>query len=501
MAYNFKQYGLPLVGQRRCALHTLRELLEFSAEGYKDKVAYIFAKDGKDGYITYGEFGNECEVISSALSGEIGQGEKIAIMMNPSHKWLEVFFAITGLGAIAVLIPDGKETDWYNQTLKEIGCTKLVAEKATEHIYGNLSAEKSVEKFFVYEDVIKRSFKEYEKPALSSNTVSAILFTSGTTGDSKAALLTHRNIVVSAFHPATRLAYDKDGVYVSILPLYHIFGLTTGLLTFFYGGVKTVVNQSKATLFPNILKYKPSCLVSVPSVTQLLGQIAQNSGFDKVFPNLEVIILGGASAEKKVFKSFHDAGVTVQQGYGLTECGVVTTTLGDPRMSATIGKVCEFITVKLVEREIYVKGDGVFKGYLDPTRDAEMLVDGWLKTGDLGEFDEQGNLYITGRKCFIIVTDDGENISPEELESKLYSINEIKECLVSEERNEQGNVFICAEIFTEKEDFEICKIKITEINNSIPAYMNIKKVIYRDVEFAKNSIGKLIRKQVVIDVR
>ena len=241
--------------------------------------------------------------------------------------------------------------------------------------------------------------------------------------------------------------------------------------------------------------------MSVPSVTQLLGQIAQNSGFDKVFPNLEVIILGGASAEKKVFKSFHDAGVTVQQGYGLTECGVVTTTLGDPRMSATIGKVCEFITVKLVEREIYVKGDGVFKGYLDPTRDAEMLVDGWLKTGDLGEFDEQGNLYITGRKCFIIVTDDGENISPEELESKLYSINEIKECLVSEERNEQGNVFICAEIFTEKEDFEICKIKITEINNSIPAYMNIKKVIYRDVEFAKNSIGKLIRKQVVIDVR
>lgn len=491
------QYGLPLVGTRRKAYQDLDELLDGIVKQYQDRVAFIYEKDQVEATVSYRSFGAECRHSAGVMSERIHPGDKVALLMSPSYQWIEAFFAITTLGAVAVLLPSEKPAGFYRAVMGRINCTSIVYDKKTEGLIKEMNQVEGMGEIpiqYRYETLADMEAKVYEKPEIMGSTPAAIFFTSGTTGENKAVVATHRNLVVSSYNPATRAACDKDGIYIALLPLFHIFGLTCGLMTFLYGGMKIVVNDSNQNLFRNIIHYKPCFLALVPSMARALSTFVMQQGIEKILPNLDALVVAGAATEAKILDVFMENGVTVFQGYGTTECGIVSSTCGEQFCASSIGTAFEYNEFKIVDGEIWVKGDTVFQGYLNPAFNAEVFDGEWFKTGDLGRYDTHGNIYIIGRKKFVIVTEDGENVSPEEVEEELYRIPNIQECLVYEDKGEDGAVIICVDIFTEEALFESCKAAVLSWNETQLIYRRIRRISYRDTEFEKNQMQKIIRK-------
>ncbi|MFI3170762.1 MAG: class I adenylate-forming enzyme family protein [Eubacteriales bacterium] len=491
------QYGLPLVGKRRKAYDNLEELLESVSEQYKDNVAFISEEQGVEQQIAYQEFGIHCRRSAGVISGKVRQGDRVAIFMSPSHQWIEAFFAVTILGAVAVLLPSEKSAEFYCTAMKKINCVGIIYDEKTEKIVREMNCIYEVPIQYRYEELSHMKACTYEKPVIKRETPAAIFFTSGTTGENKAVVASHRNIVISSYNPATRAACDRDGIYLALLPLYHIFGLTCGLLTFLYGGMTIVVNDSNQNLFRNIMQYKPCFLALVPSMARALSGIVVQQGINKVLPNLDALVVAGAATESRILDVFMENEVTVFQGYGTTECGIVSSTCGEKFCANSIGTAFEHNEFKIVDHEIWVKGDTVFLGYLNPAYNAEVFEGEWFKTGDLGRYDNHGNIYITGRKKFVIVTEDGENISPEEVEEELYQIPYIIECLVYESKGPDGAVVIGVDIFTEEAKFEQCKAAVLAWNETQPVYRRIRHISYRNSGFEKNQMQKMIRNRSV----
>ncbi len=208
---------------------------------------------------------------------------------------------------------------------------------------------------------------------------------------------------------------------------------------------------------------------------------------------------GGAYLNPAFINLFKKYDITILQGYGMTECApVISTNCNSAKKDGSIGRCMPNCEVKIVEEEIWVKGSSVMQGYYKmPEETAETLEDGWLKTGDLGYVDEEGFLFLTGRKKNLIITPNGENVSPEEIENKLGETRLVQEVLVRDD----GGV-IEAEIFPDLEYASKKKIKdlqaalqevIDEYNKTAPLYKRVFKLKIRDVEFEKNTTKKIKR--------
>ena len=195
-----------------------------------------------------------------------------------------------------------------------------------------------------------------------------------------------------------------------------------------------------------------------------------------------MLVVGGAHIDTKLIRDFEAWGITVVQGYGITECAPVISCNTDRyRKYASVGKVVTGCRVKLMDNEICVKGPIVMKGYYKNSEaTAEVFEGEWFKTGDLGRLDKANFLYITGRKKNLIILPNGENVSPEELEQKILRIPYVKEVLVSE-----GTGQIQAEVFLDKEAEQDADLKIHEditlLNRSLPNYKKIAKIVIREI--------------------
>ena len=220
----------------------------------------------------------------------------------------------------------------------------------------------------------------------------------------------------------------------------------------------------------------------------------------KVFGNqFHTICSGGAYLNPAYIETFRKYGITILQGYGMTECSpVISTNLSWHNKEGSVGKLMPNCEARVVEEELWVKGSSVMQGYYHmPKETAETLEDGWLKTGDLGYVDEDGFVYLTGRKKNLIITPNGENISPEEIENKLGENRLVQEVLI---RDSEG--VIEAEIFPDYEYARKKKIKnlqnelqgiIDMYNHNVPLYKRIFKLKIRETEFEKNTTKKIKR--------
>ncbi|MBO4501642.1 MAG: AMP-binding protein, partial [Clostridia bacterium] len=389
-----------------------------------------------------------------------------------------------------------------------------------------------------------------------SSRVCAIIFTSGTTGTSKGVMLTEDNILACIHAASNMVNIDEKDTIFSVLPYHHTYELCCGILTPICLGTTVCINNSLKYFTKNIQLFRPTAMVLVPMFVSSLafkieagieksrlsavikgGTAVSNTVrkvgidmrrvlFSKIHSSLggrlKTIICGGAALDPQLVKRFEEIGIAIAQGYGITECApLVAVTPWKKVKYDSVGLPIPGSTVKIMGEdrngeeydmpvgeigEICVKGPHVMKGYYkNPEATAEAFnMEGFFKTGDYGRLDEDGYLYITGRKKNIIILDNGKNVYPEEIEEYLYRLDIIKECVVCE-RQVGSDKMLTAVIFPDYEKFEGCteseikerfKKEIANVNRELPSFKQIHHIEIKKTEFEKTSTKKILRYKV-----
>lgn len=341
---------------------------------------------------------------------------------------------------------------------------------------------------------------------LAGGQLCTILFTSGTTGKSKGVMLSHRNLTDNAVCLDMRI--PAGTVSMTLLPINHVYCLTMDIIKGLYIGMIICINDSIMHVQRNMKLFKPEIVLLVPLVIESIYGKLKDAG--SLIPkkmvakaafggSLRIICSGGAYLDPDYVDRFREYGITILQGYGMTECSpVISTNLEWENKKGSVGKLLPNCEARVVDEEIWVRGSSVMQGYYKmPEQTAETLKDGWLKTGDLGYVDEDNFVYITGRRKNLIILANGENVSPEELENELSRSELVKEILVREK-----DKIIEAEIFP---DYEYAKKKhikdiqgklqelIDGFNKDMPVYKRIYSLIVRETEFEKTPSKKIKR--------
>lgn len=377
--------------------------------------------------------------------------------------------------------------------------------------------------------------------------VAAILFTSGTTGTSKGVMLTHKNFVATT-NAASQVMdhFGPESEFVDCLPMNHSYEITAGQLAIQNIGGQMAINDSVRNALRNFGKYKPNSLMLVPLYVETMykkiwaeigkkGMTKQVRALMKVSNALlkigidmrskffgqitgalggriKYIVVGGAAMSPKIINDFRSFGVYIIEGYGITECSplVAVNPLGREKLHS-VGPAVNCCEVKIDKEddeatgEILVKGDNVMLGYYkneEATKEV-FTEDGFFRTGDIGYIDEDGYIFITGRKKNVIILSNGKNVFPEELEEHLSEKSDILgEFVVIGRANDKGETVITAIVYpnqefakdkTKEEVENAVKAAINEVNKSLPVYKQMRDVEIRDTEFEKTTTRKIKR--------
>lgn len=399
---------------------------------------------------------------------------------------------------------------------------------------------------------IEEGAEKYDDFAVDLEKVCAILFTSGTTGTSKGVMLCQKNLVhaVNASYQST--GFEESDTVVSVLPIHHTYEMTCGILTPLFVGATVCINDSLKYVVRNFQLFRPTGLILVPmfvtTVYKRIWETAKKSGKDKLLRGsiaasaalrkikvdprkllfksvqdvfggrLERIICGGAPMSADLVSEFDAFGIKLCQGYGITECApLISVCPEDDNRPGSVGPAIPGVEVKIdLEEideegreigEIMVKGPNIMKGYFgDEKATQEVLSGAWFRTGDYGYLDEDGFIYITGRKKNVIVLHNGKNVFPEEIEEYLYKIDLVSECVVIGRTSEDGEVTVTALVypdFTKAEEMGLgsdlnliageIKKSIADLNRCLPSFKQIRGLEMRRTEFEKNTSKKIIR--------
>ncbi len=534
---------------------TVREMLRNQAEKNGDTVAYKYedAKTVKE--VTYKEFYSEVLALGTALT-ELGyQHKHIACIGNNSYRWILVY--MTALLSNNVFIPIDKdlpkddivnvvrhsETDMvfcdakYEDTLKNTDFEKYVAVVSLDDEENGLASLIKKGK-----NAIENGDSRFCEVELNSpSDMKLILYTSGTTGNPKGVMLSEKNMLACVCS-GLEIA-DVSGVALSVLPYHHSYELVGGLLMAVHEGSTVCINKSLKSVTKSLLLFKPTYMMIVPAFAELfyeriwanirkkgkekgfkmllaLSKTLLAVGIDKrkqffgeihaVFGgNMKKFICGGAPLRPEIAYFFNDIGISLQTGYGITECSPLVTGnrehFDDP---VTVGVTlpCNEVRIDSPDKdgvgEIKVKGDSVMLGYYkEPEKTAEVLKDGWFYTGDYGKFTDKRQLIITGRKKNLIVLASGKNIFPEELEEYISAIPEVKEVIVFSKKDADGyQRNLTARIFVNPDtpiEFDELKEKVASALSKLPKYKQIQEIITEKEPFEKTTTNKIRRQKYV----
>lgn len=440
--------------------------------------------------------------------------------------------------------------------MKESGDTNL-------EILANFDAEENnTEKgVFAWKNLIEegknlvsggdRSFIDAE---INPDEMSILLFTSGTTGIAKGVMLSHRNICEDLMSAPTMLMVHDWDIFFSVLPVHHTYECTCGFLMPLYKGAAIAYCEGLKHIVKNLSEVRPTMILAVPLILESLyknimknirkqgkeglvkkvmaaNKVTSKFGLDinkkllkdilKVFGGrMRVFISGGAAIDPAILQFFNDLGFIAVQGYGLTECAPMAALNPDTHKymrNASVGHLLPGMEVKIEDKdedgigEICLKGPNVMMGYYNmPEETAKVIRDGWFHTGDLGYVDDEDFIYITGRKKNVIITRNGKNVFPEELEYYLGKIPYVSESMVWAESDADGQDDVI--VATIKPDMEevtaalgeeaakdnaavekLIWAEVDKINEELPLFKKIKKVVIRTEDFEKTT-GKKIKR-------
>ena len=495
---------------------TLRDLVTRADELFGSEPYIREYRNKEFADTSFHDLRSDCESVGAWLQKRFA-GRKVhaAIFGATSSEYLKAFFGTVLSGNVAVPLDTAnspeKIADEIDRSDSEI---VFFDEKHMKDLDTFRELCKKV-KYFVHLNtkhddmpVLSEMIEECrgEKPAadIDEDDLAAILFTSGTTGRSKGVMLSHGNLIDNT------TCYDDGDFHgsrlLSVLPIHHVYCLTCDILCALYNGVTVCVNDSLMHIVRNLKLFKPGYATFVPMIAAtILGQmkIAAKKCPDKRMVAIQVfgedfkrIYSGGAYLSPEIINGYKEFGIEICQGYGMTECSPrICTGIPNSPKPDSVGKIVNGCEVKIVDGEIWAKSKSVMKGYYnDPAETANSLSpDGWLMTGDLGHTDDDGYLYITGRKKNLIILSNGENVSPEEIENKFATFAPIKEMVVyAVGERITAQIFPNADYPSEDIEAEI-RAGVEKVNASFPQAYRIVDIIFRDHEFVKTASRKIIR--------
>ena len=522
--------------------------------------------------ILYREALADVNGLGTALISKGLKGKRIAVIGENCYQWATSYLAaVCGTGIVVPLDKELSAEELKNlviradvecvffqkkfedmfKKMKDSGDTKL-------NVLVNFTSEEEKDGVYSWSQLVKEGKKlveegniEFTDAEIDNEAMSIILFTSGTTGKSKGVMLSHKNIAADLMIAPTVFKVFPTDIFFSVLPLHHTYECTCNFLMPLYKGAAIAYCQGLKYITKNLEEVKPTMFLGVPAVFEKLystiwktvkkqgkedllkkvirvNRKTKKVGIDlgKIFfkqitavfgGRMRCLICGGAAINPEVLDGIRDFGILALQGYGLTECAPMGALNPDTAPnSASIGVRFPGADLKVVNineegiGEICVHGDNVMLGYMDMPEETAAVIDseGWFHTGDMGYMDSDGYAYITGRKKNVIITKNGKNVYPEELEYQLSLVPFIEEAFVFEgESSDEKSTTIVASIkldqeaveellgadYTEEQAKEMVWKEVDKINADAPFYRKIKKVIIRKSDFIKNSSKKLIR--------
>ncbi|MDO4482023.1 MAG: AMP-binding protein [Bacillota bacterium] len=551
-------------------LKTLKDMLVYNVKHFGDNAAFWVKREKGGEYIeiTHEKFFMDVTALGTKLT-EMGMiNKKIAIVGEGNYEWMVSYFAVTcGLG-VAVPIDKELSKDDIMNFIRIAGCdgviysdslSKYFADEAIEcKINMNPSEEKEGE-YPIYnligegELLLGNGYTKYLKAEVDPDEMRILLFTSGTTSGAKGVMLSHRNIISNVIATNKIVKVYPEDKALSMLPIHHTFGLTIGIMCVLYSGGSIAFCEGLKYIAKNLKESEATLLVAVPLIFEsMYGKIiktAKKNGkyeklmkgiyinrklrkmklnlsgriFKDIYANfggkLRLLVTGAAAIDASVIRFFEDIGIQVVQGFGMTECSPLVT--GTPDTCDTYGKAGSVgmaipeTEVRIINQdengvgEIICRGPGVMLGYYENQElTDEIMKNGWLHTGDLGYFDEDGFMYISGRMKNVIITKNGKNVYPEELEFYLNSNPYIAECMVDGIYDEKDDdIKIRVQIYPDAAEInaalgdDVSDDKILELiqdvvyafNETIPAYKRIKRVVIKKEEFIKTTTKKIKR--------
>ncbi|MBS6398029.1 MAG: AMP-binding protein [Clostridiales bacterium] len=497
---------------------TIREILVQAEErfGAEDAVRYKIKKDTIEAK-TYTDIKEDSESFSNVLVALGEKGSHVALTGMTSYSWIVTYFGIVDCGSVAVPLDVSLPAEEMCELIDRADATVFVVDEIRKDVAAIVKERCPKLKYLISmqkeengEDALSlwSLIREHRGACAISpkpEMLATIMFTSGTTGKSKGVMLTHRNLAENA--TCLDMKIPERTVCLSVLPIHHAYCLSMDILKGFSIGSVVCINDSLLRVAKNIKLFRPNMILMVPLMIETMAKKLEDAaGLPAEIVKREVfgeqfhtICSGGAYLAPAMIDLFEQYGVTIQQGYGMTECApVISTNLSWNIKKESVGQLMPNCEAKVVDEELWVRGSSVMQGYYKMPRETEeALVDGWLCTGDLGYVDEEGFVFLTGRKKNLIITKNGENVSPEELENKIGEARLVQEILV---RESEG--VIEAEIFP---DYEYAEKKgITdvqaELQNIIDAYnqgASAHKKVYRlkvrETEFEKTPSRKIKR--------
>ena len=483
-------------------IENLKEMLEKSGKLYGDKQAYKIKID-KEKYITYthAEIRKNINALGTALINLGLKDKRIAVIGENRLEWELAYLAIVcGTGVVVPFdksLPENELRDVierseveaifysakYETTLEKIkaeGVGKLkhlISMDLEKHSNGNYSQKELIK---TGKELLKDGNKEFINAKIDNEKMSIMLFTSGTTSKSKIVALSHKNICTNLMDIAEVLDVNSSDVFLSFLPLHHVFECTVGFLFSLYVGAKTVFCDGIRHIPENLKEYKVSVMACVPAIYERLFKIIRKhlsekgeleeilekeellknasmeekrKAFDKIHKlfggNIKLFISGAASLDAEIEQKFRNLGFNLVQGYGLTETSpVVAIGTKENYKVGSIGKTVPSVEAKIINPnregtgELIVKGPSIMLEYYKNKKATnEAVIDDWFYTGDLAKIDEEGFIFISGRKKSVIVLKNGKNIFPEEMEGLINKIEGVEESFIygkqiSEDKND-----------------------------------------------------------------
>mgnify|MGYP003282332307 CR=1 FL=1 len=497
---------------------TIGEILDHTEKefGGEDAVRYKVKKDVTEAK-TYTQLKNDSESFSRVLNSLKEQGSHVALIGMTSYPWLVAYLGTVNSGSVAVPLDVSLPAAEVCELIDRADVSVLVADEVRKDVEVlakercpnlkyiiSMQKEKGDENSLSFWELLREnqgSFSYQPKP----EDLCTIMFTSGTTGKSKGVMLTHRNMAENA--TCLDMKIPARTVILSVLPIHHAYCLSMDILKGISLGSVICINDSLLRVAKNIKLFKPNMILMVPLMIETLAKkLEEAKGLPKEIVKKEIfgeqfhtICSGGAYLNPAYIDLFNSFGITILQGYGMTECApVISTSVSWNIKKEAVGQLLPNCEAKVVDGELWVRGSSVMMGYYKmPEETAQTLCQGWLKTGDLGYVDEDGFVYLTGRKKNLIITKNGENVSPEELENKIGEERLVQEILVRENAG-----VIEAEIFpdheyAQKEQIEDIPGRLQEIidayNKTAPPHKKVYSLKVRDKEFEKTPSKKIKR--------
>lgn len=550
----------------------LKDMLKQSGDLYGDRPAFMYKTEKKEEFkiITHKEFRDDINALGTTLIKMGLKDKRIAVISENRYEWELAYLAIsTGTGIVVPLDKALPENEIESLILRSQVEAIIYSNKYDEVMNALRNKKNTNLKYFISMDLEENTNGIYSQKALVekgkklltegnrkfldakiySDNMGIMLFTSGTTAMSKAVMLSHKNIVTNLMDIHERFGLSYEDKLLSFLPLHHVFECTVGFLYAISIGACICFCEGVKHIADNLKEFKITAMISVPAVYEIMykkimrtiekkgkleavqkgikiSQILLKFGIDvrkKVFKEIldnlggdfHLAVAGGASLDVETQKGFNNLGISLIQGYGLTESSpVIAAETPKERRIGSIGRKFPSLEVKIENPdeegvgELLAKGPSVMIGYYENEEATKSALDkdGWLHTGDLAKIDKDGYIYISGRKKSVIVLNNGKNVYPEEIENLLNKVEGIKESFVYEKKSDDGDVKVCTKLVYDKDLIkelyniegeenikEFLWSKVKEVNNLMPKYKYVKEMIITEEELIKTTTLKIKR--------